>query len=65
LKQAAENNQLKVKKLLGSWYADKAKAVFAERLKELVPKANWVVGVPPFQIMVMKKQWGSCSAKGT
>ena len=65
LKQTADNNQLKVKKLLDSWYGEKAKTVFAERLKALTPKLNWVVGTPAFQIMIMKKQWGSCSAKGT
>jgi len=65
LKQDASNSHLKIKRLLESWYADKAKVVFAERLKQVAPKASWVIGVPLFQIMVMKKQWGSCSVKGT
>lgn len=54
----------KVKPLIDNWYQQKAKAIFHERLNELLPKATWVTGIPSFRIMAMKKQWGSCSAKG-
>ncbi|WP_095498382.1 M48 family metallopeptidase [Paraferrimonas haliotis] len=54
----------KIKPLLDKWYQHKAKAIFHERLSELLPKTSWVKGIPSFRIMAMKKQWGSCSAKG-
>ncbi len=53
-----------VKALVSRWYDMRAKRVFHARLAELLPKATWVEGIPPFRIMPMQKQWGSCSAKG-
>lgn len=54
----------KIKPLIDKWYQHKAKAIFHERLAELLPKTTWVTGIPSFRIMAMKKQWGSCSTKG-
>ncbi|MFD1009104.1 M48 family metallopeptidase [Oceanisphaera ostreae] len=54
----------RVKPLIDKWYQHKAKAIFHERLAELLPKTTWVTGIPSFRVMAMKKQWGSCSAKG-
>ena len=42
-----------------------AKNIFHERLQSVLPKATWAEGIPSFRIMTMKKQWGSCSTKGT
>lgn len=53
-----------VKSLLDKWYKNKAKAVFKERLKILIYKAYWVTNDPLFKLIIMKKQWGSCSTKG-
>lgn len=55
---------VKIKPLIDKWYQHKAKAIFHERLAELLPKATWVTGIPCFRVMAMKKQWGSCSTKG-
>lgn len=55
---------VKIKPLIDKWYQHKAKAIFHERLAELLPKATWVKGIPSFRVMAMKKQWGSCSNKG-
>ena len=54
----------KIKPHIDKWYQHKAKAIFHERLAELLPKATWVTGMPSFRVMAMKKQWGSCSARG-
>ena len=54
-----------VKALVSGWYGVKAERVFHQRLAELLPQATWVKGIPSFRIMPMRKQWGSCSAKGT
>ena len=53
-----------IKPMIDRWYQDKARGVFHERLAYLLPKASWVTGIPSFRVMAMKKQWGSCSAKG-
>jgi len=55
---------VKIKSLIDKWYQHKAKAIFHERLAELLPKTTWVTGIPSFRVMAMKKQWGSCSTKG-
>ncbi|WP_212746555.1 SprT family zinc-dependent metalloprotease [Pseudoalteromonas sp. S3260] len=59
-----ESRLVKIKPLIDKWYQHKAKAIFHERLAELLPKATWVTGIPSFRVMAMKKQWGSCSTKG-
>ena len=59
-----DDRLVKVKPLIDKWYQHKAKAIFHERLAELLPKATWVTGIPSFRVMAMKKQWGSCSTKG-
>ena len=59
-----DDRLVKIKSLIDKWYQHKAKAIFHERLAELLPKATWVTGIPSFRVMAMKKQWGSCSTKG-
>jgi predicted metal-dependent hydrolase len=67
-KDIALDNQdsrlVKIKPLIDKWYQHKAKAIFHERLAELLPKTTWVTGIPSFRVRAMKKQWGSCSTKG-
>ncbi|WP_042149534.1 MULTISPECIES: M48 family metallopeptidase [unclassified Pseudoalteromonas] len=65
LKQEKDDRVSQVKTLLEKWYTRKANAIFHDRLHEMLTKATWVEGLPSFRIMVMKKQWGSCSAKGS
>jgi hypothetical protein len=56
---------VKIKSLLDNWYAHRAHLIFSERLMAMLPKTNWVTDKPSFRIMAMKKQWGSCSSKGS
>ena len=65
LKQEKDDRVSQVKTLLDKWYTRKANAIFHDRLNEMLTKATWVEGLPSFRIMVMKKQWGSCSTKGS
>ncbi|WP_245929687.1 M48 family metallopeptidase [Leucothrix pacifica] len=58
------SQRTQVKPLIDRWYQHKAKAIFHERLTALLPTTTWVTGIPSFRLMAMKKQWGSCSAKG-
>ncbi|OUS73937.1 metal-dependent hydrolase [Pseudoalteromonas sp. A601] len=62
--KSIDDRVIKIKPLIDKWYQHKAKAIFHERLAELLPKATWVKGIPSFRVMAMKKQWGSCSSKG-
>lgn len=62
--QSQESKQLKTKRLIEKWYQLRAKAIFEERLAELLKKTTWVKDKPSFRVMKMKKQWGSCSIKG-
>ncbi|WP_319760765.1 SprT family zinc-dependent metalloprotease [Maridesulfovibrio sp.] len=55
----------RVKKLLQRWYKDRAKAYFEKRLLDIVSKTPWQSDVPQWRLLTMKKQWGSCSPKGT
>ena len=65
LKKENEDRSNQVQALLNQWYLKHAKHVFYERLHAMLEKATWVEGIPSFRIMAMKKQWGSCSTKGT
>jgi len=55
----------KVKSLLWIWYRDHARDYFARRLKEISQRVSWLDSVPDWRLLVMKKQWGSCSPQGT
>lgn len=61
----AKSRAASIKALIDKWYQDKAQMIFNDRLNALLAKATWVTHVPLFRLMAMKKQWGSCSAKGT
>ena len=54
-----DDRLVKIKPLIDKWYQHKAKAIFHERLAELLPKTTWITGIPSFRVMAMKKQWGS------
>lgn len=55
----------KVKSLLWNWYREHAKDYFSRRLKEISHRVTWLDSVPNWRLLVMRKQWGSCSPKGT
>jgi len=64
-KKDCDDRVVKIKALLDKWYTHRANLIFKERLLAMLPKANWVGDLPSFRIMTMKKQWGSCSTKGS
>ncbi|UAA38581.1 M48 family metallopeptidase [Paraneptunicella aestuarii] len=53
-----------VKEQLNAWYRKQALVVFERRLKAVVEKAPWVNTAPNWKLLVMQKQWGSCSPTG-
>jgi len=46
------------------WYRVKARDYFARRLVDFSKRLQWVDDVPEFRLLVMSRQWGSCSAQG-
>lgn len=64
-KKDSDDRAVKIKALLDKWYTHRANLVFKERLQAMLPKTTWVSDLPSFRIMTMKKQWGSCSTRGS
>jgi predicted metal-dependent hydrolase len=46
------------------WYRVKARDWFAKRLGELAVSLPWIDTAPPFRLLDMTRQWGSCSPDG-
>jgi len=55
----------RTQKTVSQWYRDKARDVFERRLKLMVEALPWTKTVPPWRIVEMQTQWGSCSPEGT
>lgn len=53
-----------VRKLLWGWYRTRAKDYFSRRIKNITDRIIWFNETPPWRLLTMKKQWGSCSPKG-
>lgn len=47
-----------------AWYRAKARDYFAHRLDDLASRLTWIASVPPFRLLEMSRQWGSCSSTG-
>ncbi len=55
-----------IRPLLMDWYRAKAGILFHRRLADITSTMPWQQNnLPPIRLMEMKKQWGSCSPKGT
>jgi len=55
----------RTQKAVSQWYRNKARDMFERRLKLMVDALPWTKAVPPWRIMEMQTQWGSCSPEGT
>lgn len=53
-----------VRAKLRAWYRFRARAYYQTRLKALIEDLPWVHEVPPFELKVMAKRWGSCATTG-
>jgi predicted metal-dependent hydrolase len=47
-----------------AWYRSKARDYFAHRLDQISACLSWVDSTPPFRLLEMSRQWGSCSPTG-
>lgn len=53
-----------VRRRLRNWYRERAAAYVERKLPELVARFSEIGTIPPFQMLAMEKQWGSCSPSG-
>ncbi|MCK6402211.1 MAG: M48 family metallopeptidase [Sphaerotilus natans subsp. sulfidivorans] len=49
---------------IDTWYRERAREVFATRLKVVSEPLRWVRQPPVFRLQFMTRQWGSCSPSG-
>jgi predicted metal-dependent hydrolase len=53
-----------VRRRLNDWYKEKSISYFQRRLRLISANISWIDKTPPFKLVPMKKQWGSCSPNG-
>lgn len=53
-----------IKRRLNAWYSDRATEYLAKKVGEISERLNWINAQPPFKLMRMRTQWGSCSPEG-
>ncbi len=53
-----------VKERVRDWYRNKARNYLTMKTAELSTSLPWVSAPPPVKLLVMVKQWGSCSPAG-
>lgn len=53
-----------IKGRVRGWYRSRARDYLAQRLDLLSAKLSWVGMTPPFKLLEMTRQWGSCSPSG-
>lgn len=58
-------NSEHVCRLLESWYRERARKTFQQRLDAVSASVFWLSNPPTLKLISMRKQWGSCSSSGT
>jgi predicted metal-dependent hydrolase len=53
-----------IRACIDAWYRERAREVFAARLKVVAEPLRWVRQLPSFRLQFMTRQWGSCSPSG-
>ncbi len=53
-----------IKGCVRAWYRVKARDYFAKKIAEASDRLPWITEVPPFRLVDMSRQWGSCSPEG-
>jgi predicted metal-dependent hydrolase len=61
---APEHGQTKIRSALDTWYRQRARELFADRLAAVAAPLRWVKQLPPTRLQFMTVQWGSCSPSG-
>lgn len=53
-----------VRRRLNVWYSDRATEYLTKKVGEISERLSWINALPPFKLMRMRTQWGSCSPEG-
>lgn len=59
-----EHTRFPIRAALDTWYRQRAREVFAERLGAIAASLRWVKQIPPIRLRFMTVQWGNCSPAG-
>lgn len=54
-----------IRRRLGQWYRARAQDYLQRRLNEVVAGIDWLLVAPPMKLVLMQRQWGSCSPAGS
>lgn len=57
-------NPNRTQRAVREWYRDRARDVFQRRLDLMVERLPWTKTAPPWRIIEMQTQWGSCTPEG-
>jgi hypothetical protein len=60
----AKRDALTVRSMLEAWYRERAKEVFGRVIADMSLRVGLRPPPPPFRLLSMRTQWGSCSPKG-
>lgn len=55
---------VKIRGIVRAWYQTRARSYFARQISEHSARLPWVLKPPPFRLLEMSSQWGSCSPQG-
>ncbi|WP_193073313.1 M48 family metallopeptidase [Pseudomonas sp. FME51] len=62
--QGKELSPERTQRAVWEWYRERARHVFQRRLDLMVEKLPWIKAAPPWRIIEMQTQWGSCTPEG-
>jgi len=62
--QSASGGSVEIKSRIRAWYRLKGRDYLARRIDALTQTLPWTKTPPPFRLLDMTSQWGSCSATG-
>lgn len=62
--ETANGKEDDVKGRLRAWYRVRGRDYLSRRIDTLVKTLPWVATSPPFRLLEMSRQWGSCSSSG-
>ena len=62
--ESRSGDPVDIKGRVRGWYRSKARDYLAQRLDLLSARLAWVNTMPPFKLLNMARQWGSCSPSG-
>ncbi len=61
---AQSKDARKVRGILRAWYRTRARDYFARQIDHQSEMLPWLNQPPPFRLLTMSRQWGSCSPQG-